>query len=66
MNPRDLHPSVTEFAQREPDLIMTFDIHAFSRNKGTLEMLKRGDVVNFNATIPQMVLRRATTNSKSD
>ncbi|TNV81360.1 hypothetical protein FGO68_gene8669 [Halteria grandinella] len=66
MNPRDLHPSVPEFSQREPDLIMTFDIHAFSRNKAILEMLKRGDVVTFNATLPQMALKRSPSNAKSD
>jgi hypothetical protein len=54
MNPRDLHPSVPEYSQREPDLIVAFDVHAFSRNKDTIEMLKRGDVVRFNASIPQL------------
>jgi hypothetical protein len=45
MKPRDIHPDEKDFAAREPDLILSFDIWAFEENKEMLENLHRGDYV---------------------
>lgn len=51
MDPRDSHPEKDGYAEREPDLILSFDIHSFARNRDLIEDLKRGDYIRFNATI---------------
>lgn len=65
MKPRDLHPVLDEYAQREPDLIISFDLHSFNRNKEVLEGLKRGDFISFNATITHLAQKRPTSNQVS-
>ena len=54
MSPRDIHPDEQDFALREPDLILTFDIWSFERNKFIIEDLKRGDYIIFNSTITHL------------
>ena len=58
MNPRDQHSQNKDFADREPDLVLTFDIYSFERNRIVIENLKRGDYIKFNATITQLGSKR--------
>ena len=61
MNPRDSHTQADQYALREPDLILTFDLNSFNRNKGVIEELRKGDYIRFNATITHMGIRREVT-----
>ena len=58
MDPRDTHPLEDSFNDREPDIILTFDEFSFERNQETMEELKRGDLIRFNATISHLGVRR--------
>lgn len=58
MNPRDMHSEQASYGDREPDLLLSFDIYSFNRNKLIIEDLKRGDYIRFNATITHLALRR--------
>ena len=58
MNPRDIHPSEQDFGSREPDIVLTFDYYTFERNKDVIEDLKRGDYIQFNATIGSIATKR--------
>lgn len=58
MSPRDSHPNEKDFADREPDLIITFDYYSFEKNKEVIEDLYRGDLITFNATITHLGVRR--------
>ena len=58
MEPRDLHPGAAEYADREPDLILSFDQFSFKRNLEVLENLRRGDLLRFNATITHLALSK--------
>jgi len=60
MEPRDYHPEAPEYAEREPDLILTFDQFYFARNLPMLEDLRRGDLLRFNATIAHLAVARTS------
>jgi hypothetical protein len=58
MNPRDRHPDDSDFADREPDLILTFNSLSFERNKLIIEDLRKGDLIRFNASIAHLGVRK--------
>ena len=58
MNPRDSHPMEPDYAEREPDLILTFDYYSFEKNKEVIEDLYRGDHLIFNASITHLGIRK--------
>ena len=59
MNPRDTHSQAEpEYAAREPDLIISFDINTFTHNRDVIESLRKGDFIQFNATITQIAIKR--------
>ena len=47
-----------DFAEREPDLVLTFDFYSFELNKQAIENLYRGDHIIFNATITHLGVRK--------
>lgn len=63
MDPRDVHPEQVDYAEREPDLIISFDIYSFERNRQILEELRRGDYIRFNATITHLAIKRISGRS---
>jgi hypothetical protein len=54
MDPRDVHPLEKDYGDREPDLLLTFDLYSFEQNRPIIEELHRGDYIRFNATITQI------------
>ncbi len=58
MEPRDIHTLDEGYGQREPDLIISFDIVTFERNLKVIEELRRGDFIRFNATITKLAISR--------
>ncbi|CDW76028.1 UNKNOWN [Stylonychia lemnae] len=59
MDRRDYHPSEQDFAEREPDLVITLTEAGFERNQKEIEELRRGDIIRFNATISHFAVQKA-------
>lgn len=62
MNPRDSLPASKNIEgdeNRTPDLILSFDVYSFERNRDVIEGLRRGDYIRFNATITHAAVFKA-------
>lgn len=51
MNPRDSHATDDNYARHEPDVVIELENWAFQTNKDEIEKLRRGDLIQFNATV---------------
>ena len=63
MDPRDVHNEDSSYGDREPDLILTFDLNSFTRNRDIIEELRKGDLIKFNATLTHFSTKRTTSDS---
>jgi hypothetical protein len=63
MDPRDVHNEDSSYGDREPDLILSFDINSFNRNREIIEELRKGDLIKFNATLTHFNTKRTTSES---
>ena len=52
MNPRE------SLDGSQPDLILTFDLASFNRNRANIEELRKGDYIRFNATMTHFNVKR--------
>lgn len=63
MDPRDVHMEDSSYGNREPDLILSFDLNSFTKNREVIEDLRKGDLIKFNATLTHFSIKRASSDS---